>query len=429
MSITIAILFLLAVGSAPTGAAGWPQFRGPTGDGLAASADPPVQWSETKNVRWKVAVPGRGRSSPVVAGDRIWLTTAIEQGIERKRIGPDDMQTAEHISIGAVCLDSASGKMLWRVALYDLDNPQPVHWLNSFATPTPVIEAGRLYCDFGAFGTACLDAAGGKVLWKQQLSVDHQVGPGSSPIIYGDLLVLVRDGRDAQYVAALDKNTGKNVWKSNRPPLKASTGDFKKSFSTPLVIQEGGQTQMVVPGAQWVVSYNPVLGKELWRVRYGENFSLASRPVFGRGLALISTGCFTPELWAIRVDGQGDVSNTHVAWKARGNIPVISSPIVVGDEVYCVSDAGIVSCFDVQSGKSLWRERLGGSHLASPVCAAGRLYFFDQGGKATVLKAGRELARLADNKIEGTLVATPAIVDRAIYLRTDTHLYRIEGGD
>jgi len=407
-------------------AADWPQFRGPSGDGLAAEAAPPLRWSESENIRWKVALPGRGRSSPVLSAGRIWLTFAIEQGVTRARVESDDCALAEHIALGVVCLNAADGQCVWKTMLYDVDKPAAVHWLNSWATPTPVVESDRVYCDFGMYGTACLDSQTGKVVWKQQFAVDHQVGPGSSPILYEGLLILVRDGRDAQYVAALDRSTGRLVWKTNRPPLEATVGNRKKSFSTPLVIHHGGKTQMVVPGAEWVVSYEPNSGQEIWRLRHGKGFSLASRPVFGNGLVYISTGAMKPQLWAMRVDGQGDVSETHVAWTVKSQVPLMSSPILVGRELYMVSDAGIVSCLDALSGEVHWQERLGGKHLASPVCAANRLYFVNDEAKTTVLAVGKTFKVLAENALSGTVVASPAAVGRAFFLRSDSHLYRIE---
>lgn len=407
-------------------AADWPQFRGPRGNSVSDAANPPLHWSGTSNVTWKVAVPGRGRSSPVVAKKRIWLTTALEKNVQRKRIGPDDMQTAEHVSLGVVCLEAADGRLLWHVTLYEVENPDPVHWLNSWATPTPVARDGRLYCDFGTFGTCCLDGETGKVVWKQRLPLDHQVGPGSSPVLYEDRLILVRDGRDAQYVAALDVKTGEQIWKTDRPPLKASSNNLKKSFSTPIIVEHAGKTQMMVPGSQWMVSYDPRTGKEHWRARHGSGFSIGACPVFGHGKVYFSTGCPTAQLYAIRTDGEGDVTDTHVAWKVLRQIPVMSSPVLVGEEVYWVSDSGMATCANPANGEAHWQERLGGSHLASPLYAAGRIYFFDKDGKTTAVKAGPRFERLAENAVEGALTATPALVDGTLFLRTDTHLYCIQ---
>jgi outer membrane protein assembly factor BamB len=424
MSTTLLSLFLLI--SVTPSPQSWPQFRGPTGDGMSQATDLPLSWTETRNIAWKAALPGRGRSSPVAFGDRLWMTMAMERGVRRTQIGPDDMQVAEHVAPGAVCVRRSDGRLLWHVTLFEIDKPDPVHWLNCWATPTPVVDAGRLYCDFGTFGTACLDAQTGRVVWKRRLPLDHQNGPGSSAILWRDALILVRDGRDAQYVTALDKKTGRELWKTNRPPLSGDRTDMKKSYSTPLVIEEGGSPQMVVPGAQWVASYDPASGKEIWRARHGLGFSLVPRPVFGHGLVYICTGYFVPQLWAIRVDGHGDVTGTHVAWRATRQVPTLSSPIMVGDELYWISDAGIACCVDARTGKLHWQERLGGRCLASPIYAAGRLYFFNEEGKTTVLKAGKQFSRLAQNRLEGPLIATPAILGGAIFLRSDAHLFCIE---
>jgi len=412
----------------------WPQFRGPRGDGLSTAAGLPLEWSPTLNVRWKVRTPGLGRSSPVVLGDRVWMTTADETPASPEELAlrmadlpePGQLYVARRVSLRVLCLDRTSGKLLHDVELFRVENPDPIHRLNSYASPTPAAEPGRVYCDFGTYGTACIDAATGRVVWKTRLSADHVLGPGSSPVLVKDLVVLVRDGSDAQYVAALDKTTGKTAWRTDRPPVQTETSYEKKAYSTPLVIQAAGRTQIAVPGAQWVCSYDPADGSEVWRVRHGRGYSLAPSPVYGRGMVYVCTGYQVAELLAIRVDGRGDVTDTRVAWKAKGQVPLVSSPILVGDELYCASDSGIVSCFDAESGKLHWRERIGGNHLASPLAADGRLYFFNREGKTTVLKPGKHFVRLAENPLEGPLAATPAVAERAIYLRTDAHLYCIE---
>ena len=426
MRLAIGVLLLISLaGGSAWAASEWPQFRGPDGNGSSPARRVPLSWSETNNLAWKVSPPGRGRSSPIVSGDRIWLTYALEQGVVRKPIGGDDMQTAEHVTLGVLCLDARNGKLLWQTNLFDVANPAPVHWLNSWATPTPVIESQRLYCDFGTFGTACLDAKTGKSLWQAQLSVDHQVGPGSSPVLSGKLLVLVRDGRDAQYVCALDKQTGKQAWRSERPPMGEAHANLKKSFVTPMLVNAAGRMQLVSPAAQWVVSYNPATGQEFWRARHGSGFSIGSCPVFGDGKVIFSTGCFKPQLVAIRPDGSGDVTETHIAWKTTRQVPVMSSPVLSGQEVVYVSDDGMATCAKVANGEPLWQERLGQQHLASPLLAEGRIYFFGKDGKTTMVKAAEQFEKLAENQLDGTVIATPAIVDGTIFLRTDTHLYRI----
>lgn len=420
-AVGIAILAGGVAGAEPN----WPQFRGLRGDGCTSAKHVPVTWSETNNLAWKVSVPGRGRSSPVGLGDRLWLTLAVEQGVVRTRLNGDDMQTAEHVSLEVVSLDARTGKTLWHTKLFDVDKPDAVHWFNSWATPTPVVEAGRLYCDFGTFGTACLNSKTGKVIWQKRLPLDHQVGPGSSPVLYKNLLLLVRDGRDAQYVTALDKKTGSQVWRTERPPIEASSGNLKKSFVTPLLVNAAGHTQLISPGAHWVVSYDPATGKEFWRAKHGVGFSIGSCPVFGAGVAYFSTGCMKPALCAYRADGAGDVTTTHAVWKTLRQVPVMSSPLLQGDTLYWTSDDGMANCANTKDGEAYWQERLNQQQLASPLLADGRVYFFGKEGKTTVVKAGKEFAKLAENQLDGTVIATPAIVDGAIFLRTDTHLYRI----
>jgi outer membrane protein assembly factor BamB len=424
---TVQLLLTLALTLPAVWARGedWPQFRGPTGDGLAPAATPPLTWSPTQHVAWKVAIPGRGRSSPVILGDRIWLTTAVETGTRTFMEGPDRMLQADRVVLGAVCLERATGKTLYHVELFPLDKPEPVNFLNSYATPTPVVAPERLYCDFGTFGTVCLDAATGKVLWQRRLPLDHHQGPASSAALYKHLLILVRDGRDLQYVTALDKATGQTVWRTERPPLSTPIREFRKSFSTPLVFATPGGIQMVVPGAQWLVSYDPETGKEIWRVDDGKGETVAPRPVYGRGLVYVSTGAVPakPQLWAIRVDGRGDVTESHVAWKLTTQLGMMPSPLLVGSDLFLVSDDGFVSCLDPETGSVVSKDRLGGNCAASPLCAAGRVYCFSREGKTVVYQAGRALNRLAENQLDGPVFASPAAVDDALFIRTDSHLY------
>lgn len=397
----------------------WPQFRGPTGDGKAAAdASPPVEWSETRNVAWKTAVPGRGRSSPVILGDRIFVTRAIERNVVRKRIGPDDQQVADHVELGAACLDRRTGEILWDVALKSIDAPEPVHVFNSWATPTPAAEGNLLWCDFGGMGTWCLDGTGGRVVWQRTIPLDAQVGPGSSLLLHGKHLVMVRDGRDEQYVTALDKATGETVWKTARPPIETSSPNHRKSFSTPVAIGD----RIVASGAHWIAAYEPAGGRELWRIRHGNGFSIGSVPVSDGSGIYFSTGCMKPSLLAVRADGAGDV-----VWRSEKGVPVMSSPLLAEGRITTVSDEGVATCVMAAGGATLWQERLGEAHLASPLLAAGRIYFFGREGTTTVLKSSGAVERLAQNKLDGTVIATPAIVGTALFVRTDTHLYRIEG--
>lgn len=412
----------------------WPQFRGPGGQGHSRAVGLPLGWSETENVTWKVPVTGRGWSSPVVLADQIWMTTAVEQAaseeeaqrrLEGNRIA-SVLEVDRSVTLMAVCVDRQSGRLRRKIRLFHVQRPDPIQALNSYASPTAVLEPGRLYCDFGTNGTACVDTATGKIVWSRRLPLDHQVGPGSSPFLYRDLLILVRDGCDQQYITALDKRTGRTVWKTDRPPIDATYLPYRKAFSTPLVVQSGGRRQMIVPGAQWVVSYDPDSGEPIWRANHLSGFSTASRPVFGHGMVYVCNGFNSQELWAIRVDGHGDVTETHVAWTAKSQIPKRSSPLLVGDELYTVSDTGVATCFDARTGETHFKQRVSGNYSASPVYVDGRIYFFSQEGKTSVLRPGRQFDRLAESHVDGRIMASPAIVDRALLLRSDTHLYRIE---
>lgn len=404
------VLWLVAL-SAPGLGAEWPDFRGPLGNGHATDADLPLVWSESENVSWKVALPGRGFSSPVVFGDQIWLTTALED--ER--------------SLRALAIDRDTGATLHDVELFRPNAWQASHIDNSYASPSPVIEEGRVYVHFGTYGTAALSTVDGSVLWRsQELQLDHEVGPGSSPILFEDLLIVNCDGYDARFVVALDKHTGELRWKTPRSvALPGKKGTHLKAFSTPLVVHHGGRPQLISPGAGQVSAYDPRSGKEIWRVRY-EGYSIVPRPVAGLGMVFVDTGYVKPHLLAIRLGGRGDVTDTHVEWRYHWQVPANPSPLLIGDRLYMVSDWGNASWLDARKGVDLWRQRLRGSYSASPIYALGRIYNFSREGKSVVLEAGDTYKELAVNQLEGTIRASPAVTDGAFIIRTVTHLYRIE---
>jgi outer membrane protein assembly factor BamB len=408
--VAIAGIFLLCASFARA-ADNWPQLFGPTGDGQSGATGLPVTWSETENVKWKTPIHDRGHSSPVIWDRQIWLTTAAKDGKQ----------------MFAVCVDRDSGKIVFDLKLYDIEKPEFCFPLNSYASPTPVVEAGRVYVHFGTYGTTCLDTQTGKPLWERRdLHCVHFRGPGSSPILCGDLLILHFDGFDVQYLVALDKKTGKTVWKTDRSTeFGDMDGDLRKAYATPTVITTGGKQQLISPGAKAAMAYDPNSGAELWKIRY-DGFSNVARPLFSQGLVLINTGFGSPELWAVRPDGRGDVTGSHVVWKQRKGVPAKPTPVIVGDAIYMVNDSGIASCIEVASGKPLWQSRVGGEFSASPLVADGRIYVPDQDGKTIVLAPGREFQQLAANKLAEGCMASPAAVGKAIYLRTKTHLYRIE---
>lgn len=419
----ISVLFALCLtvlnGPAPA-AENWPEFRGPTGDGHSAATGLPVTWSETENVVWKTPIHGRAWSTPVVWGRQVWMTTATEDGRE----------------MFAVCVDRDTGKVLLDRKLFENARPEPLgNDVNSYGSPSPVIEEGRVYVHFGSYGTACLDTRTFKTVWERRdLPCRHFRGPGSSPILYRDHLILTMDGVDVQYMAALDKKSGKTVWKTDRSAewndldsqgKPAAQGDFRKAYSTPLLISVNGKPQFVVAGAKAAYGYLADTGKEIWKVNY-KGFSNASRALYGHGMAFVSTGAGPPAIWAIRPDGQGDVTSGNVVWKFNRMMPLKPSPLLVGELLYAVNDSGVVTCLEARTGQQVWQERIGGQFSGSPVFADGRIYFFSEQGKTAVLKPGRTFEKVAENTLADGFMASPAIAGKAFYLRTRTHLYRIE---
>lgn len=390
----------------------WPQFRGPAGAGLATATGLPTTWDETTNVVWKTPIHDKGWSSPVVLGTQVWLTTARDDG------------KAQY----AVCVDRDSGKVVHDVKIFD--TPKVPYFFikdyNSHASPSPVIEPGRVYVHFGSSGTACLDTASGKVLWsRRDLPCNHWRGPGSSPILWHDLLLLTFDGHDQQYVTALNKADGTTVWRTDRTiDYKTDDGDLKKGYCTPSIVTVDGQPQLVAPAAVGTEAYDPRTGKPLWKVHHG-GMNSATPPLYGHGLVFVTIGTGST-LVAIRPTGRGDVTNTHIAYRYRKEGPTRSAPVLLGDLLFLVSDRGVVSCLDAKSGALLATRRITGNYSSSPVFADGLLYVFDHEGKGHVLTADREMKLVATNRLDAGCRATPAPVGKSLFVRTYTHLYRIE---
>ena len=435
-TICLLIIAALTAPSILSAADEWPQFRGPNADGHSAAKGLPLTWSETENVRWKTAIPGDGHSSPVISGNQIWLTAAIpvelseeEQKARLSKLSnPRGLQIAGKLSLRAVCVDRESGKIVRAVEVITVDEPEPVHSLNSYASPTPILEDGRLYCHFGAYGTACVDTATGRVLWRNaEHHVDHQNGPGASPALWNDVLILNFDGIDTQYVAAIDKNFGQTVWTAKRSGSMPERKEFRKTYSTPGIVEHDGQAQVVIPGADWVYAYDPATGDEIWKAAYGKlGFSTVPRPIFGHGMTFIATSFIQPRLLAIRYDGTGDVTESHIAWQMDGQLPRKTSMLLIGDELVFIADNGIAMCLDAKTKTEHWKERVEGNYSASPLFAGGHIYFFSQDGATNVVAAGTEYKHIAENTLDGGFMASPAVAGKALYLRTETHLYRIE---
>ena len=408
----VAFSTLLCATMCPAAETEWPQFRGPTGQGTSAAKNVPLEWSATEHVAWSVEIPGRGWSSPVLAKGRLYLTSAVP--------GTD----TSDMTLRALCIDAATGRTLWDTEVF---RPDPagvaaMHRKNSPASGTPIVTADRLYVHFGHMGTAALDLAG-QIVWQQtDLKYSPTHGNGGSPVLIDGMLIFSSDGQQEPFVAALDAGTGALRWKTPRN----SPAKKQFSFSTPLAIEVGGAKQIISPGSGFVGGYDPRDGRELWRVAYGEGYSVVPRPVFAHGLLFLSSGFDRPVLYAIKPDGAtGDATATNIAWSENKGAPHTASAVVVGDELYFVSDAGIATCADARTGEVHWSERLGGNFSASPVAAEGRIYFQNETGIGFVVKAGKTYELLAKNELGEKTLASYAIADGAIYIRSETHLWKI----
>lgn len=408
----------------------WPQFRGPRGDGISLATGLPLRWTAAENVRWKVPIHGRAWSSPVVWDDQIWLTTATEDGRE----------------LSVVCVAAATGRVVHDRKLFQVETPQFAHKFNTYASPTPVIEAGRVYVTFGSPGTACLDTRTGEVLWERRDFVcNHFRGAGSSPILHEGLLILNFDGSDTQYVAALEARTGRTVWRRDRsldfqdlgpdgkPELE---GDLRKAYGTCHVALLDGRATLLSQGSKALYGYDPGTGVEWWRVEERTSYSACTRPVTGLGLVFAPTGWSSGQVLAVRPGREGEVLDANapgagpgqlqVVWKAKRSVPKKPSLLLLDDLLYGIDDNGIASCWDARTGTTVWNERVGGNYSASPLAAEGRIYCFNEEGKVTVLAAGRQFKKLAENQMDEGFMASPAVTGKALVLRTRTHLYRVE---
>jgi len=395
--------------------ANWPDWRGPGCQGHSDATGLPLHWSETKNVLWKTAIHDLGYSTPVVWDNQIWLTTAKKKGEV----------------LYAVCVDLDSGKILHDIEVFRPAKPQRINRLNSYATPSALIEEGFVYVHYGTHGTACINTQTGKVVWRRDdYNCNHLQGPVSSPILYKDLIILPIEGTDVQFTVALNKKTGKQVWRYDRPrelydgiePLY-----LIKSYHTPVVVEVKGTPQLINNGAMLVTGHEPLTGKELWRVRYRDD-NPVSRTIWGHGLMFINSGGNPggSHLLAVRQGGVGDITESHVVWTMTEDVPHESSPVLVGDLLYLMSDKGLLFCKQALTGKTVWSERLEGKFGSSLLYADGRIYMSNKDGKTTIIKPGRKYQVLAENQLDAFLGASPAVAGKSLLLRSKTHLYRIE---
>ena len=384
----------------------WPQFRGPNSDGHSAEPTTPMEWSDTKNVAWKISVPGLGWSSPAIANGKVFLTTAVPQG--------------EGLSLRVLAVDAADGKTIWDREFRAVEKTPSIHTKNSHASPTPIIHDGSVFVHFGALGIARLSADEGAVQWmNSELEYSPVHGSGGTPVLHDGRLFVACDGSSNPYVAAIDAKTGKIAWKTPR----SIEARISHSFVTAAVTVVDGRAQLLAPGPDHLAVYDLETGAEISKVR-APGWSVVPQPAIGHGMVFYNHDFDNPELMAVKLGGVGDVTDSHVVWRIKRGAPSTPSPLLVGDELYFVSDNGIASCVDAKTGEHPWAERLGGNFSASPVLANGRVLFLNETGEATWVQQGKEFAILGKNEVPGRTFATPAFSDGAMYLRTDETLYK-----
>ena len=396
----------------------WTHFRGNNLDGKSADNQVPVVWSDTTNVIWKTEIRGKGWSSPVVYGDQVWVTTATVDGKE----------------MSGVCVDFKSGKVLFDILLFNQDSIYSKHSINTYATPTPCIEQGFVYLNFGSSGTACVSTDDGKIVWERDdLKCEHVQGTGSSPMLYKDLLILHYEGTDHQFIVALNKKNGETVWQTERPKecYEKLEPIGKKAYVTPIVVNVNGRELLISNGAAVCIAYDVQSGEEVWRVVQGEDSTIAM-PFAEDGIVFFYTSFVSPpdgekyaELLAVDPKGSGDITQSNVLWRFKAPILQLLTPLVKDGVIYTVDSRNKLIAIDAKSGVSLYTKRLKNKYNASPVYAGGRVYFTSVKGETLVLKAGRTLEILAENQLPGELYATPAIANNSLIIRNESTLYRI----
>jgi outer membrane protein assembly factor BamB len=418
------IFYLLAIvlmlGNQTTNAQqeNWTHFRGSNLNGISTAAQAPVQWNDSTNIMWKTDIEGKGWSSPIVFGNQVWVTTAIENG--KKMLG--------------VCLDINTGKKIYDLNLFQPDTVKTKHSINTYATPTGCIEEGFVYLHFGSYGTACINTTNGDLVWKRtDLKCEHAQGPGSSPILYKNMIILHYEGTDVQFIIALNKRTGETIWKTERPAevFKPLSPIGRKAYITPIIMNVKGEDLLISNGAAACIAYKAETGKEVWRIVEGEDSSVAM-PIEENGIVYFFTSFITPkdgekyiDFFAVNPDGKGDIAKTNVLWKFKYPTFQLLTPLIKDGLIYSVDSRNTLICLDAKTGKELYSKKLKQKYNSSPVYANGNIYFTSQKGETTVIKHGKELQIVAENKLPGEVYATPAFIRNSILFRTDSRLYRI----
>jgi outer membrane protein assembly factor BamB len=398
--------------SAAQAAEAWPQFRGPTGQGIAQGPGP-LTWTKDTGIAWKVKIPARGWSSPVISNGSIVLTGSRKEN--------------DKTILSAFAIDASTGSTLWHADLFtpSAEETGAQHAKNSLASSTSIIEDGTVYVHFGHMGTAAIYLADGKVIWKKQISYKPMHGNGSSPVIVGDKLVVNADAEVDPTIVALNKKDGSVAWRIPRnQPVKSTF-----SFSTPVVITTDGRTEILSPGSGLLGAYAPDDGRLLWKVTYGEGYSVVPRPILADGMIYVITGYNQPKLIAIRLGkAEGDVTQSHVAWEVDRRMPKTPSLLATNGQILALDDTGTLTSLDAKSGTPIWNAKLPGNFSASPVLTGDTLYAVTEDGVCYVVKITKDSATIVhETDLEERSLASPALLDGALYLRTDENLWKITG--
>ena len=414
----IILLVVLSFQSAKSQQNNWTHLRGSNLNGISESTNTPVQWNDSTNILWKTNIEGKGWSSPVVFGDQVWITSATDDG---KRMS-------------GICLDLNSGAEIYNLNIFQSDTAFQKHPVNTYATPTPCIEKDFVYLHFGTYGTACINTTNGITVWKRtDLNCNHVQGAGSSPILYKNLLILHIEGIDVQYLIALNKKTGETVWKTERPAAvyEPLLPIGKKAYITPIIVKENGHNLLISNGSAVCCAYNPETGEEIWRFVEGEDSTIAM-PLEENGIVYFYPGFISSangekyaELIALNPEGKGDITKTNVIWKFKSPVLQLLTPLIKDGLIYTIDTRNVLYCIDAKTGAEVYSKKLKQKYNSSPVYANGYIYFTSVKGETMIIKAGKLLQIVAENKLPGEVYATPAFVGNSILLRTDSQIYRI----
>jgi outer membrane protein assembly factor BamB len=397
----------------------WTHFRGSNLNAISVSNEVPIRWDST-TFKWKSEIHGKGYSSPVVFDNQIWLTTGTPDGKE----------------LYAVCTDYETGKLIHDVKVFVPEETIGKHSINTYASPTPCIEKGFVYVHYGSLGTACIKTTDGSIVWKRtDLKCKHVQGPGSSPIIYKNLLILHYEGTDVRFIVALDKSSGKEVWRTDRPaePYIPLPNIGTKAYITPIIINVKGRDLMISNGSAACFAYDPLTGEEVWRVIRGAE-STVPMPISENGIVYFYTGFMVDnespnftELLAVNPDGKGDITATNILWRKRDNQTQTQmlTPVIKDGLIFTVNTRNMLMCIDAKTGEEIWSERLRANFNSSPVYANGNVWFFSVKGDVIAVKAGRKYEVVAQNTMDSGIWATPAFLRNEVILRTEKYLYRI----